>query len=164
MFLPFPPPSSSLCQAKRTSFASRSQSSPHLLLSCSSNLFPPPLPGLLLTGISHNSHFTPNSSLGFKARRGDRSQSLWPRQEFSGPYHHPTRLTVSPSPPRAASPTPSYLYEARHVAHSSPHPYRGLICPQPAVSVCPKTPLPPTNQQVSRCILRPLLSPGYKNR
>ena len=26
--------------------------------------------------------------------QGDRTQSLWPRQELPDPYHHPTHLTV----------------------------------------------------------------------
>ena len=30
--------------------------------------------------------------------QGDRTQSLWPRQELPDPYHHPTCLILMPSP------------------------------------------------------------------
>ena len=47
----------------------------------------------------------------------------------------------------------------------TPHPTPiGPYMPPANQQVYLKTPLSPTNQQFSRCILRPLFSPGYKNR
>ena len=46
----------------------------------------------------------------------------------------------------------------QYVALSLPYPYRGMIHPSINQQVYHKTSLSPTNQQVSRCILRSLLS------
>ena len=80
-------------------------------------------------------------------------------QELPDPYHLPTHLTVMPP---TSFEQPGLLlpnrYWKRYVAHSSPI-YRGFIHQR----VPRKAPFPPTNQQVSRCMLR-LLSLGCKNR
>lgn len=49
------------------------------------------------------------------------------------------------------------------MAYSSPHSYRGNIHPK-SQQVYGESPLSLTNQQVSKCIIRSLLSLSYKNR
>ena len=52
--------------------------------------------------------------------QGNRTQSLWTRQELPNPYPPPTHLIVMlPPPPCATRPTPS-SYQERYVARSSP--------------------------------------------
>ena len=47
----------------------------------------------------------------------------------------------------------------------TPHPTpMGALYTPTNRQVYPKTPLSPTNKQVSRCIVRPRLSPGYKKQ
>ena len=71
-----------------------------------------------------------------RSLQGDRTPSLWPRQELSDPYHRLTSLIVMPLHPTWATyPTPSRSLQGKYIAHSSPHPYRGLICPIQPTSV-----------------------------
>ena len=83
--------------------------------------------------------------------QGDRTQSLWPRQELSDSYHHPTSLVVVPPPPAWATwSTPFY-------------PLLGMWpTPHPAPTGDLYTPNQSAGQQVYR--KTSLLSLGYKNR
>jgi len=102
-----------------------------------------------------------NSSLLWDLRplRGDKTQSLWPRQELPDPHHPPTPLLVMPPPPREPSPTPSCPLLRKVWGSFLTRPLQGLYKLPTNQQVYHKTPLSPTNQQVSRYILRPLLSP-----
>ena len=67
-------------------------------------------------------------------------------------------LRNTPPPAPATWPTPSCPHYKRYLAHSFLHPYRGNICPQ-STSKCIQRPHSfPTNQQVDRCLARPLLA------
>lgn len=77
-----------------------------------------------------------------RSLQGDRTQTLWPRQEVLGPYHCPNRLMVIPLPPGATRPTPSHPTR-KGLRPSSPRPYRGRMCPQPTgVCIGPLSPQP----------------------
>ena len=96
--------------------------------------------------------------------QGNRTQSLWPRQELPDPYNCPISHIVMPPPTfeqpclLLPAPTRKGMWPTSH-----PAPIGALQAPTNH-QVYPKTPLSPTSQQVSRCIIRPLLSLGYKNR
>ena len=86
--------------------------------------------------------------------QGDRTQSLWPKQEFPDPY-----LIVMPLPQIWGTwPNTSCPLLEKVCGSLLTHPYRTLIWPQPANKCIIRPHLSPTNQQVSRCIARPLLS------
>ena len=91
---------------------------------------------------------------------GDGGQSLWPSQELPDPYHRPTLLIVAPLPHLVHLPT--LYYDASYGAHSASRPI-GHYTPPTNQQAPHKTPLFPTNQQVSKYKTSPL-SLGYKNR
>ena len=63
-----------------------------------------------------------------------------------------------------SDPSYSFLPPTRKGMWPTLHPpLRCLICPQPTSKCIVKAPISPTNQQVSKCTLRPLLSLSYKN-
>ena len=85
-------------------------------------------------------------------------------QELPGPYHRPTNLIVMlPPPPWATWPTPSCPLLGKLCGSFLTCSYRDLDASNQPASVS-KTLLSSTNQQASRCILRPHLSLGYKKR
>ena len=103
--------------------------------------------------------------LVFKPPSRDRTQSLWLRQELPDPYHSPTHLIVMPPPPPWATwPTPSYPLLGKVCSPLLTLPLESPYAPPTSQQVYFRTSLSPTNQQVSRCILRLLFSLGHKNR
>ena len=84
--------------------------------------------------------------------------SRWPRQEVLNPYRYSIPFIVMPPPPHHKQIDLLLSIPYQYVALSLPYPYRGMIHPSINQQVYHKTSLFPTNQQVSRCILRSLLS------
>lgn len=109
---------------------------------------------------NHDKSFAHNSCRISSPLQGHRTQNLWLRQELSDPYHSPTHLFIMPSPsfeqPSLLLPAPC---QEMYVGHSSPCHYMGNIYPQSTSKCVGRSHCPPTNQQVSSCILIPLLSP-----
>ena len=97
--------------------------------------------------------------------QGDRTQSLWPRQELPDPYHHPTHLIAMLLPLHLKQLGLLFLPPTVKGMWPTPHPpsIYGPYKPPTNQQVYHKTPLPPI-QQINRCNERPLLSLGYKNR
>ena len=96
--------------------------------------------------------------------QGDWTQSFQSRQELLDPYQRPHSQCNAPPLPRAACSTPSWPLLGNVHGPLLILPLQGTYTPPTNQQVFHKTPRCPTNRQVSRCILTPLLSLGCKNR
>ena len=81
------------------------------------------------------------------------------KRRITRPLSPTCLIAMLPPPPEATWPTPPCPLLGKVCAHFSPHPYRGSRHPQPTSKYIRRLHLSPANQQVSRYILRPLLSP-----